>query len=99
MSLCEQISQYATFTSCTLDDLDLLVNGLRINEKFLSDAIGIYQKSSDSLSINQLVDCPEAAQYAAMIHTLLWQNVAPLLLAISAGIIALRIVKNIFNEV
>lgn len=97
--ICDDISQYAIFTTCTIDGLNVLIDGLNINQQFLVDAIGIYKKSSDSLSITQLVDCPEAVEYAEMIHVLLWQKVIPLLSAISIGNIALKIARNIFDEV
>ena len=95
--ICDDIEKYASFSSCTLDGIDVLIGGLKINHQFLSDAIGIYQKSSDSLSINQLMDCPEAKDYAAMIHQLMWGSVAPLLLVVVGSYLALKIAKKIME--
>jgi len=95
--ICDDIQKYASFSSCTLDGIDLLIDGLKINHQFLIDAIGIYQKSSDSLSLNQLMDCPEAGEYASMIHQLMWGSVAPLLLLVIGSYLALKIAKKIME--
>ena len=95
--ICADVQKYASFSSCTLDGIDVLINDLKINHQFLSDAIGIYQKSSDSLSINQLMDCPEAIAYASMIHQLMWGSVAPLLLVVVGSYLGLKIAKKIME--
>lgn len=95
--ICDDVQKYASFSSCTLEGIDVLINDLKINHQFLTDAIGIYQKSSDSLSINQLMDCPEAIQYASMIHQLMWGSVAPLLLVVVGSYLALKIAKKIME--
>jgi hypothetical protein len=95
--ICHDVQKYASFSSCTLDGIDVLINDLKINHQFLTDAIGIYQKSSDSLSINQLMDCPEAVEYASMIHQLMWGSVAPLLLVVVGSYLGLKIAKKIME--